>query len=342
VYASQPGVRSSDSSSAAWQLRRFRSVPRRRRPRTRAASSKPRCFRQARRRLSSTATWAIAAWKFAAVADTFVDADTGRVYADQTEAFLLYDKQYIYVAFHCRDSRPEGIVARETVRDSEMYQDDTVQITLDPYLTRKYNDYAIFTVNSPGNARDADRGRQGEQGRVAGRLVCRRERVPDGWTAEMRIPWAILNYPNRRGPGRMGINFRRRHGRLKLETMWSDLGQQRFNERDGSWLGVEAPQRAWKPRFSMLPYIQPIAGASSRVGESTPGWTSIPAHLRSHGRRDAQSGFHECRGRGREHRVFSQRAVCPRASSFLPGGRRFPEPWPGVPDRAVLRFAADS
>ncbi len=207
------------------------------------------------------------AWKVAAHADTFVDADTSRVYEDQTEAFLLYDKQYIYIGFHCRDRQPDGIVARETVRDSQMVLDDTIQVTLDPYLTRKYEDYAIFTVNALGTRGTRMGGGRAGKAEWQGNWVSAAKRTADGWTAEMRIPWAILNYPNRRGPGRMGINFRRRHGRLRLETMWSNLGQQRFNERDGSWDGVEAPQRAWKPRLSLLPYIQPIGGATGRIGE---------------------------------------------------------------------------
>ncbi len=207
------------------------------------------------------------AWKVAAHAETFIDVDARRVGADQTEAFLLYDKQYIYVYFHCRDSRPDGIVARETVRDSEMSADDTVQISLDPYLTRKYEDYAVFTVNPLGTRGTHIGGGRAGKAEWQGDWTAAAKRVADGWNAEMRIPWAILNYPNRRGPGRMGINFRRRHSRAKLETMWSDLGQQRFNERDGSWDGVEAPQRAWKPRFSLLPYVQPIAGAAGKFGE---------------------------------------------------------------------------
>jgi hypothetical protein len=206
-------------------------------------------------------------WKQAARADTFVDVDTGKAYADQTEAYLLYDGLFIYVGFHCHDSKPGEIVARETVRDSGMRSDDTVQLTLDPYLTRKYEDYATFAVNPRGTrVTRMGGGRAGKtewQGEwtAAGRLIA------DGWVAELRIPWSILNYPNRKGPGRMGINFRRQHARAKLESMWSDLGPQRFNERDGSWDGVEAPQRAWKPRFSALPYLQSIGSATGRIGE---------------------------------------------------------------------------
>lgn len=208
-----------------------------------------------------------AAWKLAPKANDFIDADTGRSYVDQTEAYLLYDKTYIYIGFMCRDSKPSEIVARETVRDSQMRSDDYIQVTLDPYLTRKYDDYSVFTVNPLGTRATYISG--GRAGKIEwqGDWTAAAKRVDGGWAAEMRIPWAILNYPNRRGPGKIGINFRRRHARAQLESMWSDLGQQRFNERDGTWDGVEAPQRAWKPRFSALPYIQPIGRATGRVGE---------------------------------------------------------------------------
>lgn len=206
-------------------------------------------------------------WKLAARADGFVDPDSGKPFSDQTEVFLLFDTQFIYIAFYCHDSRPEGIVARETVRDANMRAEDLMRITIDPYLTRKFDDYAEFDVNAIGTRATHIGG--GRAGKVEwqGDWTAAVKRVSDGWTGEVRIPWAILNYPNRRGPGNMGINFRRWHERLKVETMWSDLGPQRFNERDGTWQQVEAPQRAWKPRLSALPYIEPISSTSRRLGE---------------------------------------------------------------------------
>jgi hypothetical protein len=208
-----------------------------------------------------------AAWKLAARADNFVDPSSGRAFLDQTEAFLLYDSQFIYVGFHCKDSSPAALVARETVRDSAMPSEDTIQLTLDPYLTRRYEDYSVFTVNAIGTRATQMGGGRAGKTEWQGDWTAAARRVADGWTAELRIPWTILNYPNRKGPGRMGINFRRQHSRTKIESMWSDLGPQRFNEQDGSWDGVEAPQRAWKPRLSLLPYLQPIGAAAGKLGE---------------------------------------------------------------------------
>jgi hypothetical protein len=208
-----------------------------------------------------------AAWKSASKADNFIDVDSGRSYVDQTEAYLLYDKTYIYIGINCRDSKPDQIVARETVRDSRMRSDDNVQVTLDPYLTRKFDDYAVLTVNPLGTRSTYIGGGRAGKLEWQGDWAAAAKRVEGGWAAEMRIPWAILNYPNRRGPGKIGLNIRRWHARAQLETMWSDIGPQRFNERDGTWEDVEAPQRAWKPRFSALPYIQPISRTSGRIGE---------------------------------------------------------------------------
>ena len=89
-------------------------------------------------------------WQHAACATVFVDHQTGKPAPDQTTAWLLYDKSYIYVAFHCQDSQPEAIVARETVRDADMGNDDTVQILLDPFLTYQVNDFAVFALNPLG------------------------------------------------------------------------------------------------------------------------------------------------------------------------------------------------
>ena len=89
-------------------------------------------------------------WKFAAKADNFINPENNKPAVDQTEAYLLYDKNAIYLGFYCHDSKPEFIVARETVRDSRMGDDDTVRVILDPFLNRKYDDFNFFTINARG------------------------------------------------------------------------------------------------------------------------------------------------------------------------------------------------
>jgi hypothetical protein len=208
------------------------------------------------------------AWKLAAKAEIFLDPQTARPTQDQTEAYLLYDSRYIYVAFHCHESQPNAIVARETVRDSNLGDDDTVRVEIDPFHTCKFEDCASFTVN-PLGTRNAHLG-GGRAGKLEwqGDWDAATRRTPDGWTAEMRIPWAILSYPQHRGRMTMGINFYRAQQRTRITSFWSDLGPQQFYEREGIWQGVEAPAQTWKPRFSVLPYLEPIgegAGSANRV-----------------------------------------------------------------------------
>ncbi len=196
-------------------------------------------------------------WQQAARAATFVDRQTSKPAADQTIAYLLYDKRYIYVAFACKDSHPESIVARETVRDAYLGNDDTVQVLLDPFLTYKYPDFAVFQVNPLGTRNTQLGGGRAGKLEWQGDWDASARRTPDGWTVEMRIPWQILSYPRTRGPMTIGINFERSQQRTKTDSIWSDLGPTFFNEREGLWQGVEAPAQTWRPRFSMLPYLMP-------------------------------------------------------------------------------------
>ena len=85
------------------------------------------------------------AWKTAAKAETFVDRTTNAVVVDQTIVYLTFDDKYIYIAFDCKDSEPDKVEARETIRDSKYNnsssmespnKEDNVTVGLDPYYTR--------------------------------------------------------------------------------------------------------------------------------------------------------------------------------------------------------------
>lgn len=203
-----------------------------------------------------------AAWKSAATAVTFYDGRSGKPVADQTVAYLISDKKYLYVGFACADSQPDAIVARETIRDASLEQDDSVAIVLDTFLSFKHEDRSVFTVN-PLGTRNARLG-GGRAGKLEwqGDWDAATRRTPKGWTAEMRIPWGILPYP-RTGRLAMGINFRRQQPRTRVESHWSDLGPQGYQEREGRWLNVEVPAQEWKPRLSFLPYLLPTGQAGS-------------------------------------------------------------------------------
>ncbi len=216
-------------------------------------------------------------WVGAPSAEVFLDDQTGTVVPDQTTAYLLYDSKYIYVAFRCKESHPEKIVAHEIVQNSN-YQggnnnqgptEDYVEVQFDPFCTHKYQDRSLFSVNAIGTKSASLAGGRANKIEWQGDWDAGVRRQADGWTAEMRIPWKALNYPTTRQNVMMGINFSRFQTWSHTVSYWSSLGPQHFYENDGQWQGVEVPQATFHPHTSFLPYT--ITGTKGTNGEFTAG-----------------------------------------------------------------------
>ena len=179
-----------------------------------------------------------AAWASAAKADTFIDRQRGTFAADQTTAYICYDDRAIYVAFRCTDSQPAAIVARETIRDSRYSNwrgpsEDSVEVVFDFFNSHRWDDLTRFSVNAIGTPSARLGGGRAGKMEWKGEWEGAARRTSFGWTAEMRIPWNILNYPLSQKPESFGINFYRYQERTKTETCWSDTGPQEFLEYEG-------------------------------------------------------------------------------------------------------------
>ncbi|MGQ9698963.1 MAG: carbohydrate binding family 9 domain-containing protein [Armatimonadota bacterium] len=207
-------------------------------------------------------------WNQAAKAEGFTDAFFGIPAQDQTTAYLAYDDKAIYVAFHAYDSQPDGIVARETKRGVRPSGEDTVAFSLDLFHTHKFADRSFFVVNPLGTQFARLGGGRGTKLEWEGQWKAAAKIVTDGWTAEMAIPWRILNYPTVKEPTTVGVNFDRYQQRTRIHSWWSNVGPQEFLEQDGHWVGVRLPP--FRPQLSLLPYVIPAwnqkGGFSSRSG----------------------------------------------------------------------------
>lgn len=198
------------------------------------------------------------AWQKAARADRFTDALLGNVVADQTVALLAYDASWIYVAFYAYDRDPGGIVARETKRGSPLRGEDTVALYLDSF--HSHRDRSVFRVNPLGTQFARFAGGRSVKLEWEGAWKAAARVVADGWTAEIAIPWSILNYPAVKAPRpasrapACGLNFERHQERAKISSWWSNLGAEGA-ERDGHWTGVVYPP--FRPQLSLLPYAAP-------------------------------------------------------------------------------------
>ena len=145
--------------------------------------------------------------------------DEGAPATEQTDVWILFDGDYIYISGRCWDSMPESEwVVNEMRRDSfNILQNERFGILMDTFYDRR--NAVMLSVNPIG-------------GRMDGQLTDERDyngdwnpiwevetgRFDDGWTFEAAIPFKSLRY--RPGEAQVwGVNFTRRV-RWKNETSY--------------------------------------------------------------------------------------------------------------------------
>ena len=137
------------------------------------------------------------------------EPNEGAPAGDQTEVWVTFDADTLYVSARCWSRAPDRIVANEMKRDSYgMYGNETLGIVLDTFYDRR-NAFA-FTTNAIGGLFDAlvtDERSQNIDWNTVWDVAA--GRFEDGWTVEIAIPFKSLRY--RAGPAQMwGLNVQRR------------------------------------------------------------------------------------------------------------------------------------
>ncbi|HEY3356517.1 MAG TPA: DUF5916 domain-containing protein [Polyangia bacterium] len=148
------------------------------------------------------------AWSAAPVHRGFVQRQPaeGAAATEDTEVRFVYDDRALYVGIRCHDRQAPLIQPRLGRRDS-LPQSDWVSVALDPYFDHK--SAFVFQINSAGIQADAAIA-DGSEDDYAWDAVW------DGavhvgraeWTAELRIPFATLRFPQRNDQ-RWGVHVRR-------------------------------------------------------------------------------------------------------------------------------------
>ena len=137
------------------------------------------------------------------------EPNEGKLATEQTEVWVWFDDDNIYIAARCWHSEPDRIVANEMKRDSyNMFGNEVFGVVIDPFYDRR-NGY-LFLTNALGGLFDAtitnERSPNLDWNTV---WDVQTDRFDGGWTLEMAIPFQSLRFP----AGAMqqwGINFHRR------------------------------------------------------------------------------------------------------------------------------------
>lgn len=193
-------------------------------------------------------------WQLADSVEGFIQfqPEHGRPSPLRTVARIGYDDEALYVAFTCYDPEPEGIAAALTKRDSDLRQDDAVVIMLDTFNDDQT--CTAFVTNLTGTQWDfrvADNGRSSDHSWDA-TWFSAAARTPEGWTAELAIPFRILKF--RRGPDQTwGLNLGRSVPRRLEVSYWAGVLENEIQASQfGELTGLDLMGRT--KRHEIIPY----------------------------------------------------------------------------------------
>lgn len=164
------------------------------------------------------------AWAAAVVIDKLFQREPkeGAPASERTEIRILYDDRNLYFGVICFDSEPGRVVAKEMRRDAQLQNDDFFSVVLDTFNDHR-NAFA-FAINPLGAQLDSlirDEGASRNPDWDGIWLVKTRS-GPEGWSAEIAIPFRTLRFSKVAGQT-WGINFGRFIARKREEDFWTPV-----------------------------------------------------------------------------------------------------------------------
>lgn len=155
-------------------------------------------------------------WRQVYHTDEFWNTDDQCAPTERTEAWLCVDDEAFYVAVYAHDSRPEAISCQETKRGGDIDNDDFISLAIDADHTGEQ--FYVFQATANGTQKERIPGGSDAKVEWRGDWLAAARILDDGWTAEMKIPFAILRYPA--GQSVWGVAVQRYHPRTSNWFRW--------------------------------------------------------------------------------------------------------------------------
>jgi len=160
------------------------------------------------------------AWAKATVISEFKqrEPDPNGAPTERTVLRIMYDDNNFYVGVYAYDSEPDRVIVRSMSRDGEVNQGDHIEITLDPGLT--FRNAYTFRIGPSGGRWDGLRLNNIQELPEWNAIwEATARRVPDGWVAEIAIPFKSISYVP--GQTSWGFDFTRNIRRKTEIVRWS-------------------------------------------------------------------------------------------------------------------------
>ena len=183
---------------------------------------------------------------------------SGEAISEQTEVWLMFDDENIYVACRCWDDNPDRIISNEMRRDNSNQRfHDNFGVVLDTFHDRR-NGF-LFSITPIGGFTDATFANESSFNQNWNAVWQNKtSRFDRGWIAEMAIPFKSLRY----GPGRAqtwGINVRRTIRSknevsylMPMDPAWGTSNAFFRVSAAATLIGIEAPRAA--KNIELKPY----------------------------------------------------------------------------------------
>jgi hypothetical protein len=160
-------------------------------------------------------------WRSAVPVGGFLQYDPheGAPPTEETIVRVLYDDRALFIGVLCRDSDPSGIVQQLTRRDRSV-QADRFTVIIDSY--HDHNSAYVFSGTASGVQTDGILSQDGLVYDVQWDAVWEYSAaiIPEGWSAEFKIPFSALRFSVQDGENVWGINFRRFIARKQETVEW--------------------------------------------------------------------------------------------------------------------------
>lgn len=130
------------------------------------------------------------AWRQGEKVSGFTLIDSGEAPSAPTDAWVLRDRDHLYVAFVCHDPAVDRLVTETSGHDGPVTSDDCVELIIDP--TNGDTWCYHIAANSSGVHWDARHAPVGTSVGYASGVTASGKAMPDRWVCELRVPFGGL------------------------------------------------------------------------------------------------------------------------------------------------------
>lgn len=170
-----------------------------------------------------------AAWKDKVVATKLVDVYTGKEATPPSTVSVTYDDQNVYIAYDMPEPLVDKIVAQVADHDGQVWQDDAVEIFLDPKDGKAGAAYYQLIVNSKGVIYDGQAKDSSWESKAT--VAAKVDKEGKKWTLEVAIPLASMGVKGSPKGQEWLANFGRDRQVTGMgeNSAWADVGEDFHN-----------------------------------------------------------------------------------------------------------------